>query len=567
MKKALVIFLALFFIIIPIKSYAYSEKFQFLIQTMEIDIENPHGKKLNEDVYEKYSLFVYGSPLDGYAEQRFKIVEEGNCARGIGIWNGKGERGEYWILGENNLGLEVHNHKFPVDIEPPTPPTQWRYAVISGAKESWQDQSKYMDDYQKEYMLNSKLMRNDVGYDLTAASIGLDKVRLENYATWKTKGSVYTQRYDMQNKRWAANFMVPPMAGDAELEGYALFPDGNEFVLNDGQSSLVVPIEYGAKMINLSDYAKPEHVKKIRSELYIDGVLVDSVEDVEQISVNDAYNYLFNGTIKDEVAKVEVKVKSTLLTKFTTDAALVDIKEYFVTIIGSEYIEEQEPVVEIIKDQNDFVEEETYRNRVYDEKYAEYPENPPPYIDKITIKQDDDSDIYVAKKTGKKFVLAGQTIKIEVKVVNFPNTVTLEFEGDSSIYTFDKTTRNFEWDEPRKRGIATLYPSLDDFKKTYRSIINFKKGKTFETTTTYTLTYIIPYETKQTLHSWNTLRNESQDAFKIDEGKLFSRITSPYQLVVKVKNANGADTKRVDLDVFERWDTLYNRNLKEYLAK
>ena len=568
MKKVLVLLITLLILIFPINSYAYSEKFQFLIQTMEIDVENPHGKKLNEDIYSKYSLFVYGSPLDGYAEQRFKNVEEGNCAKGIGIWNGNGERGEYWILGENNLGLEVHNHKFPVDIEPPTPPTQWRYAVLSGAKESWQDQSKYMDDYQKEYMLNTKLMRNDSEYDLTAMDIGLDKVRLENYATWKTKGSVYTQRYDMNNKRWAANFMVPPMAADSELSGYASFPDGNDFVLNENQSSLVIPIYYGAKMVNLSNYARPEHVKKIKSELYIDGAWVDSIEGSEKVSIEDNYNYLFSGVLKDEMVVIDVTVKSTLLTKFTTDSALVDIKNYEITIIGSEYVKEENiEIINVIEDENDFIEDETHRNRVYDEKYAEYPENPPPYIGKITITKDDDSDIYVAKKTLEKFVLAGQTIKIEVEAVNFPNMVTLEFEGDSSIYTFDQTTKNFEWDEPRKRGITTLYPTLEEFKKMYGSVINFKKGKTYETTTTYSLVYVIPYETKQTLHSWNTLRNESKDAFKIDEKKLFSRIRSPYQLVVKVKNANGADTKRVNLDVFERWDTLYNRDLKEYIKK
>ena len=65
---------------------------------MEIDVENVHGKKLNEDIYNKYALFVYGTPLDGYSEQRFKNVQNGNCAKGIGIWNGEGVRGEYWIL-------------------------------------------------------------------------------------------------------------------------------------------------------------------------------------------------------------------------------------------------------------------------------------------------------------------------------------------------------------------------------------------------------------------------------------------------------------------------------------
>ncbi|MBR6252391.1 MAG: hypothetical protein IKR04_00865 [Clostridia bacterium] len=565
MKKCFVLFVTILLIIISNQAFAYSESFQFLIQTMEIDVQNPHGKKLNEDIYNKYSLFVYGTPLDGYSEQRFKTVQEGNCAKGIGVWNGAGERGEYWILGENNLGLEVHNHKFPVDIEPPTPPTQWRYAIISGAKESWQDQSKYMDDYQKEYMLNTNLMRNDISYDITAISIGLDKVRLENYATWKTKGSVYTQRYDMQNKRWAANFMVPPMAADAELDGYASFPNGREFVLDKDEISLTIPILFGAKMINLSDYARPEHVKSIKSELYIEGELVDVVEDSEKVEIGSNYIFVFDKTVSDEIVTIEVVVKSSLLTKFTTDSALVDIKKYSITIKGKNYIE-KEPV-NMVVDENNYIEEKTYINRVYDEKYAEYPENPPPYIESVTIKKDDDSNVFIAKNTGKRFVLAGQTIKLEVVAVNFPNSVTLEFEGDSSIYTFDKTTQRFEWEEPKSRRVNTLCPSLNEFKKMFSKVISFKKVKSYETKTIYTLTYVIPYETKQTLNSWNTLREESKDAFNIDERKLFSRIRNPYELVVKVRNANGADTKRVDLDVFERWDTLYNRDLTPYISK
>ena len=408
-------------------------------------------------------------------------------------------------------------------------------------------------------------MRNDISYDITAISIGLDKVRLENYATWKTKGSVYTQRYDMQNKRWAANFMVPPMAADAELDGYASFPNGREFVLDKDEISLTIPILFGAKMINLSDYARPEHVKSIKSELYIEGELVDVVEDSEKVEIGSNYIFVFDKTVSDEIVTIEVVVKSSLLTKFTTDSALVDIKKYSITIKGKNYIE-KEPV-NMVVDENNYIEEKTYINRVYDEKYAEYPENPPPYIESVTIKKDDDSNVFIAKNTGKRFVLAGQTIKLEVVAVNFPNSVTLEFEGDSSIYTFDKTTQRFEWEEPKSRRVNTLCPSLNEFKKMFSKVISFKKVKSYETKTIYTLTYVIPYETKQTLNSWNTLREESKDAFNIDERKLFSRIRNPYELVVKVRNANGADTKRVDLDVFERWDTLYNRDLTPYISK
>lgn len=89
--------------------------------------------------------------------------------------------------------------------------------------------------------------------------------------------------------------------------------------------------------------------------------------------------------------------------------------------------------------------------------------------------------------------------------------------------------------------------------------------KTIDSTSTYEFIYIIPYETKQTLNSWQTLRNESNDALKIDENRLFTRIMKPYEVVLKAKNVNGADTKRIQIDVFERWDTLYNRDISKYV--
>ena len=46
---------------------------------------------------------------------------------------------------------------------------------------------------------------------------------------------------------------------------------------------------------------------------------------------------------------------------------------------------------------------------------------------------------------------------------------------------------------------------------------------------------------------------------------IFNRIKSPYQLVFKAEGFGGVTTKRVDLDVFERWDTLYNRDIKSYV--
>ena len=98
MKKIICIALLLI-ILIPFKNFAYSDDFEFLIDVMGIAKINSHGKSLNEEIYNEYSLFVYGSPLDMYEGQRFKEVsQDGHWTKNAGSWNGNGTRGEYWIL-------------------------------------------------------------------------------------------------------------------------------------------------------------------------------------------------------------------------------------------------------------------------------------------------------------------------------------------------------------------------------------------------------------------------------------------------------------------------------------
>ncbi len=429
-----------------------------------------------------------------------------------------------------------------------------------------------MDEDQKNYMMNSKLMRNDITYDITANDIGLDKIRLENYATWKTKGTLYTQRYDSQGQRWAANFMVEPMCADAELESFAKFINGTEYHLeNDDETT--IPITYGANTINLSNYAKEEHVKQIKSELYINDELIDSYEKTEGLNIEKNYDYHFVKMQKEGMAVLNVKVKSYLITQFTTDGALVDVKNYTLVVYFSE--QEESGDAEEIKEeeefpQDDYIEIPTRYNSVRDESYAKFEEFPPPYIDSIelnVINQGDERELPVLRNTGKEFVCAGQTIVIKAVVFNSPTSVTLEFEGDSSIRRFDSITKRFEWDEPKSRRVTTYLPTLEDYKKMYSGIVKMRKnGSVEENATEYIFTYIIPYETKQTLHSWATLRNNSKDAFAIDEKMIFTRKSSPYQIVVKAKSDTGADTKRYDLDVFERWDTIYNRDISKYLV-
>ncbi len=539
-------------------SFAISENFNKTIDTMGIDTTNINGKIINEEIYNTYSLIVYGSPLDGYLNQRWKEVNDGKWKKNSNSrYNGEGIRGEYWILGENSHGYEVHNHKFPVDIEPPSSPETWRYAILNDAKSSWEDQSKYMDDSQKEYMINTNLTRNNTSYNIKIPDIGYDKVRLENYATWKTFGTVYTQRYDKQNRKWAANFMVPPMAADSTIECFAEFEKGKTIVPAENETIIDIPITFGANAINIGEYARDTHVKLIEAELLINGESMTKVTDSSILSVSKEFLYSYEKQETDDVVILDVTVNSILLTKFSTDGPLTDSKNFIIAIYFSG-----------VPQQNDYIESNTYYNNVISENYAEYEEIPPPYISEIKIEKydsDKKSNLFTSRKTGTKFICAGQTIKITATVENFTKNLSISFEGDSSIFTFDELTKRFEWDEPKTRNIKPRFPSLYIYKEMFTKTNTVQASSTKDNTSTFEFVYIIPYGTKQTLHSWQTLRKETQNALEIDENRLFSRIKKPYEIVVKAQNINGADTKRIELDVFERWDTLYNRDISKYI--
>ena len=121
----------------------------------------------------------------------------------------------------------------------------------------------------------------------------------------------------------------------------------------------------------------------------------------------------------------------------------------------------------------------------------------------------------IDKKTGREFVCAGQTIVFRVKATNIPENAILEFAGDTSIFTLDSLTEKFEWIEPRARGEDTIVESYNKLKQLYNKEIFLEVVSKRENEATFEIMYVIPYGTKQTLHSWNSLRQISNDAFNI----------------------------------------------------
>ena len=73
------------------------------------------------------------------------------------------------------------------------------------------------------------------------------------------------------------------------------------------------------------------------------------------------------------------------------------------------------------------------------------------------------------------------------------------------------------------------------------------------------------YEAGKAFGWWSDV-GSMLDALKTGVMELWNAfISNPYVISIYAKNSGGSITRGVNLDVFERWDTIYNRNISEYV--
>lgn len=137
------------------------------------------------------------------------------------------------------------------------------------------------------------------------------------------------------------------------------------------------------------------------------------------------------------------------------------------------------------------------------------------------------------------FISAGETLAIAIDYPNKVESITVDFVGDRSIKHVDKLTKKFLGQNLEYNFPLTLYPDENGI-----------------------FVYKIPYGTNQTLESWSTLREKSGDAENINKSLLFSRIREPYQIKIKIED----EEVIYKFDVFERWDTILNRDASKYIT-
>lgn len=519
-----------------------SESFSKTLELINVPEKNVNGYEINEEMYKIYNLVVYGNPQDVVKNQRWKDTLNGKYVN-----KETNKRGEYRILGYALNGSVVNNELFPDDYVSGKSPEEWDYIVIDDAYASWNDTSKYQTQEQYDYMLNQKLSRNGVTYNLTAKDIGLTKARLEAFATWKTAGSIFTLKQDNRGIYWGATFSVPPMAADAEVEAVLNFPNGLNYAVSKETNILEIPFDFGAKVNNLSEFAKETDIKSLSSELEVQYNLYDEISTEKEREIIKSNKIVIDKNKYNGINNIEVIVKNTAIleTQFKSEAPMIDIKEIVLNI----NLQDEETYI-TVKDINKRISGDIPRPKISSIKLYR----------KSINGLDGKQELFVAQKTNTEFICAGQVLIIEATILNSPDNVLFYIEGDSKIQTYDELTKKFLYDEPKSRGEKLIFGSLIKQKNSYKLPRNMteENGK-------YVLEYVIPYNTKQTIHSWNTLRNENKNGLEINKDKLLTRISSPYKLKIRASNGGGTVTKSYNLDVFERWDTVYNRNIKEYV--
>jgi len=517
--KKIVLSIILFSVFIVFKKsvFAISNEFKFIIDEIGVPQYNVKNLEINEDIYNVYNMFIYGSPTQvKSSEQRWKSFATGKWCYGKGAYKGSGTRGEYSVLGYNYSGNIVYNYYFPLDRVTSTPVLKWNFLTVSGALASWNNANKYYSKEQIDYMKNTKWWFQDmsdlvndpydqVEYDLTAVKVGLNKVRLESPATWKTRGSVYIERRTETGGIGFAIFMLPPMSADAKVESQ--INTSCENTLKETEDELVIPIFFGCELKDLSKYAKEEHVKEITSILYYNNKEVARISGSKITSVGNEYMLVIT---RDKIPQnktylFNLKVHSYVKTEFSADGLLQDEKEITVTINV-----EDKKIIPLLR--SDI--------KVLSKKLNNWVVSP--------LAQNNETIAYESQGITE----AGRVILIQNKI--------------------DKEVISIQ-------DISNVEVYIDNIKQENIETINLKGD--------YFLVKLnLPMNLNTTLYGWKSLRDEEQNYFKIDLNKLLTRCEEPHKLVLKytVKSKEYIEEKL--FDTIDNYVSNMNNNVLNILS-
>lgn len=349
LKIGLSIIFALIMCLNGSNTFAISKEFENMINMLGVPKYNANRETINEDVYNVYKIFCYSAP-EKYSgtspKQRWKDSKYGLWNRLGGAFKGSGTRGEYMVLGKNYGGAVIHNYYFPLDTVSPVSPEKWAYYINTGALASWSDGKAYRFDEQRDYMKQAKLIFNDISsrdnadnpaefreYNITAKSIGLDKAKLDTSSTWKTRGVISVKFMRDRALRYAY-FFTSPIAANANVKANISSASSN-YILEEDSKEIPIPIDYTAEAINLTGYAKKEHIKEIRSEIYIDNIKVGEISGSKTTKVGNRYNLVVSRQTHklSPNNKFVIRVDSYMYTEFAIDGVMKDSAQKVINVL------------------------------------------------------------------------------------------------------------------------------------------------------------------------------------------------------------------------------------------
>jgi len=513
--KKFILTLALFIMCISNEEiYGISENFKFVIDTIGIPRYNVYGNEINEEIYNTYNVFSYGWPeeLGSDVGQRWKNSKYGLWAKGIGAYNGSGTRGEYNLLGRDYSGNIINNYYFPVDTLPTNTPEYWEYYTNAGASASWNDKNKYKYLEQLNYMKNTKLLFNDISsrdnsdnpekikeYNITALDIGLDKARLDVCSTWKTNGIIHTRRKVGNEIRYAV-FLTNPMAANANVQSNMKSVKGF-WIMKSNQNNVNVTINYGTSIVNMTGYAKKEHIKEIVSKLYINGKVVDEISGSKTDTVGKKYvlKLTRDDLIENQYNIIKIVNDCYAHTEFAVDGLMQSSKQQNISI----FVQKKEVI--------------------------------PLKIQSVKVLEKENDALVVRPLAQSNITDSEESLGIT----------------EAGKYLAIKLDVNDE----------IQYEDLDDVKLYFDNIgIESVEIIKSEINNNFCMIFRIPINTEASIFGWKSLRNLYSNYFDIEESEIGKRLDQPHEIDIRTKCENKEHDITIRLDTID--DYIANINYR-----
>ena len=154
--------------------------------------KNRNGMSLNYSTYKRYAKIVYGNPFGDY------------------------KSGEYRYLGQNDIGREVTNTKFPNDVTSSGPPETWNFTDVSGAKGSW---GSVTNTNLEAYMKAVRLVGNGAKTLTINGHVGAEsKALVQTVPSLFSEGSVRLEHNEGGGTLYGT-FTIPALGNRNELTG------------------------------------------------------------------------------------------------------------------------------------------------------------------------------------------------------------------------------------------------------------------------------------------------------------------------------------------------------------